>query len=65
MVNVQGYCFLTSIITKTKICESETTFFNFVKLPKREKAPLNLTHFQERYLKDILYSRESMAQNSH
>ena len=26
--------------TKTKICESETTFFNFVNLPKREKIPL-------------------------
>ena len=40
MVNVQYYCFLTNIITKTKICESETTFFNFVNLPKREKIPL-------------------------
>ncbi|KAH3734320.1 hypothetical protein DPMN_040759 [Dreissena polymorpha] len=42
MVNVQYYCFLTNIITKTKICESETTFFNFVNLPKREKIPLKL-----------------------
>ena len=40
MVNVQYYCFLTNIITKTKICESETTFFNFVNLPNREKIPL-------------------------
>ena len=42
MVNVQYYCFLTNIITKTKICESETTFFNFVNLPKREKIPLSI-----------------------
>ncbi|KAH3846691.1 hypothetical protein DPMN_088993 [Dreissena polymorpha] len=40
MVNVQYYCFLTNIITKTKTYESETTFFNFVNLPKREKIPL-------------------------
>ncbi|KAH3720413.1 hypothetical protein DPMN_063312 [Dreissena polymorpha] len=40
MVNVQYYRFLTNIVTETKICESETTFFNFVNLPKREKAPL-------------------------
>ena len=42
MVNVQYYCFLTNIITKTKTYESETTFFNFVNLPKREKIPLNV-----------------------
>ena len=44
MVNVQYYCFLTNIITKTKMCESETTFFNFVNLPKREKIPLRTAH---------------------
>ena len=31
---------LTNIITKTIICESKTTFFLFVNLQKREKAPL-------------------------
>ena len=50
MVNVQYYCFLTNIITKTKICESETTFFNFVNLPKREKIPLNISLFPHCYL---------------
>ncbi len=40
MVNVQYNCFLTNIITKTKTYESETTFFNFVNLPKREKISL-------------------------
>ena len=50
MVNVQYYCFLTNIITKTKICESETTFFNFVNLPKREKIPLIHVSYKITYI---------------
>ena len=32
----------TQISSKTKICESETTFFNVVNLLKHEKAPYAL-----------------------
>ena len=57
MVNIQFYCLLTNIIIKTKICESETTLFNFVNLPKREKA-----HLREKGLsQDMKYLPELYA----
>jgi len=45
-------------ITKTKICESDTTFFNFVNLPKREKIPLKLNELypSKRDIKAIVAS---------
>ena len=66
MANLQYYCFLTNIITQTKICESETTFFNFVNLPKREKIPLkvnfhysiNRAHPQHKNMFETCFSLE-------